>query len=284
MMAGGKDDCPSIHSVILRGAALLVPRGRRAEWLSEWKSELWYVMQESDCVPQNLSSDSKSLIFCLGAFKDAIWIRRNDRNPDPPEYFWLQSPLVCLSFLAAIAVVAMSFFFRSSGPYSAIVRAGQYRAFIPANLVLAAIAFLVLPVTTSFALGEFPSASHSPARIKRFRRTFFLGIKFALILSIVSCATLDFAPIIIFPQVALAGYLLAFRWALIDQRRRCPVCLRLLTSAARIGQPGQILLESYGIEYVCIKGHGSLQVPEILTTYSTQRWVDLDSSCADLSS
>jgi hypothetical protein len=33
----------TMHLAILRGAALLVPCQQRAEWLSEWRSELWYV-------------------------------------------------------------------------------------------------------------------------------------------------------------------------------------------------------------------------------------------------
>jgi hypothetical protein len=80
-------------------------------------------------------------------------------------------------------------------------------------------------------------------------------------------------------QVSLVGYILAFRWAIIDQRLRCPVCLRLLTNPIRIGQPSQTFLSWYGIELMCVRGHGLLHVPEFRTScYSTQRWLYLDPS------
>jgi hypothetical protein len=42
-------DCFSLHLphlMILRSAALLVPRPQRTEWLAEWSAELWYVLQQ----------------------------------------------------------------------------------------------------------------------------------------------------------------------------------------------------------------------------------------------
>jgi len=38
----------------------------------------------------------------------------------------------------------------------------------------------------------------------------------------------------------------------------------------------------YGTEFLCLKGHGLLHVPEIPTTYNTQRWMDLDASWGSL--
>ena len=56
---------------ILRTAALLVPGESRAEWLAEWRSELWYV-------------HGNTAAFCAGAFRDALWVRRNRRGPACP--------------------------------------------------------------------------------------------------------------------------------------------------------------------------------------------------------
>jgi len=73
--------------------------------------------------------------------------------------------------------------------------------------------------------------------------------------------------------------LFSFRWALRDQRRRCPVCLRLLTHPARVGHASRSFLAWHGTEFMCGKGHGLLHVPEMATTwFSTQRWLCLDSS------
>jgi len=144
------------------------------------------------------------------------------------------------------------------------------------NLHALLISVLVLPAITSLRLGEYPENSHSPPLPTRLRRWFFFAIKIALIIQILSCAAVSLK--LIQPYV-WAVYLLAFRWALIDQRQRCPVCLRLLTNPTRIGGASQTFLEWYGIELMCAKGHGLLYVPEIPTScYSTQRWLYLDPS------
>ena len=73
--------------------------------------------------------------------------------------------------------------------------------------------------------------------------------------------------------------LFGFRWALKDQRRRCPVCLCMLTSPARVGEPSRSFLGWNGTELICSDGHGLLHVPELPTSwFGTQRWLYLDPS------
>jgi hypothetical protein len=73
--------------------------------------------------------------------------------------------------------------------------------------------------------------------------------------------------------------LFGLRWALRDQRERCPVCLGKLTHPARVGQPSRNFLSWNGTELICVGGHGLLHVPEIPTSwFSTQRWMYLDPS------
>ena len=77
--------------------------------------------------------------------------------------------------------------------------------------------------------------------------------------------------------------ILAFRWILIDQRRRCPVCLRLLSEPVRVGQASMSFLGWSGTELMCARGHGLLHVPEFPTSwFSTQRWLYLDASWSGL--
>ena len=81
----------------------------------------------------------------------------------------------------------------------------------------------------------------------------------------------------------IVSSVVAMRWALADQRRRCPVCLRVLSNPTRIGGPSHVFLEWYGTELICVQGHGLLYVPEIPTScYSTQRWQYLDPSWSTL--
>jgi hypothetical protein len=76
-------------------------------------------------------------------------------------------------------------------------------------------------------------------------------------------------PILVFP----------FRWLLLDQKHRCPICLRRLTEPVRIGIASSTFLEWYGAESTCPRGHGLLHSPEFSASYSgTQRWLNLDSS------
>src|SRR2546422_7504010 len=103
------------------------------------------------------------------------------------------------------------------------------RQLILAHLLMLIVAFVILPATTSLALGEYPAGRHSPPRATRLRRWIFLAIKFPLLILIVFCGSLDLASIAstqIQPHGLLVGYVLAFRWALMDQRKRSPVCLR----------------------------------------------------------
>ncbi len=151
------------------------------------------------------------------------------------------------------------------------------------------LALLALPATTSLPLGEYPDHSNEVPWTTRVRRWAFLVVKFLLIVPIVYFAALDVAysssamPVGSSEMVELFvgfwGLLFAFRWALRDQRKRCPVCLRTLTNPARVGQFSRNFLAWSGTELVCLSGHGLLHVPDIPTSwFSSQRWLYLDSS------
>jgi hypothetical protein len=110
-------------------------------------------------------------------------------------------------------------------------------------------------------------------------RWVFLAVKMALVVASALCATLALGSIA--PPLAgcamLLGPLFGFRWALMDQRERCPVCLRLLSNPTRIGDPSQYFLGWYGTELVCSHGHGFLYIPGTSTSWGeAQRWHYLD--------
>ena len=154
---------------------------------------------------------------------------------------------------------------------------------IEVHLLILAMALLILSATTSFHLGEYPALARRP----RFRRWLFLGAKVGLVVPVVIFGSLSLAPLLgkagLQPHATLIGHILALRWVLTDQRRRCPVCLRLLTNPVRIGQASQTFLEWYGTELICAHGHGLLHVPEIPTiSFRTQRWLAMDPSWQSL--
>lgn len=161
-------------------------------------------------------------------------------------------------------------------------------------LFTALLALLALPATTSLSLGEYPPQRHPSTGIgSRLRRWLFLLGKLTLLLPTVYFASLDLAHAA--PDLSFAHQqviqivssftlaLFALRWMLHDQRRRCPVCLSLLTRPARVGQPSRNFLDWNGTELICAGGHGLLHVPELPTSwFHTQRWLYLDPSWSSL--
>ena len=152
---------------------------------------------------------------------------------------------------------------------------------LAAYLMITLFSLLLVSASTTLSLGEYPAN-----RAMRWRRWMFFGVKIALLLPIVLCGSLDLASPFaegLQPHGLIIGTVVAMRWALSDQRRRCPVCLRVLSNPTRIGGPSHVFLEWYGTELICGQGHGLLYVPEIPTScYSTQRWQNLDASWSTL--
>ena len=164
----------------------------------------------------------------------------------------------------------------------------------PQRLFLFALllALLALPATTSLPLGEYPVQGSRISRSLRIRRWMFLSLKFGLLLPTLcfGAVTLAYAfpvdptnSLYIQLTVSFLVGLFGFRWALSDQRHRCPVCLSTLTSPARVGEPSRNFLGWNGTELICTEGHGLLHVPELPTSwFGTQRWLYLDSSWSSL--
>jgi hypothetical protein len=120
------------------------------------------------------------------------------------------------------------------------------------------------------------------------RRGLFLAAKALLVLPILLFGSLDLTSLggslsPLFFDVVVFGSLFAVRWILADQRKRCPVCLRLLANPVRIGESSRILLEWHGTELMCLRGHGMLYVQEWPAIWSgQQRWMGLGTSWGGL--
>ena len=96
---GGDVSRAWLQEGILRGALLLVPAGQRREWMADWRSELWYI------------PGRERTPFCLGAFRDAWWLRRNQST----RAAFLESPGGCLAFLAGAGGIEQPGFGLASG-------------------------------------------------------------------------------------------------------------------------------------------------------------------------
>jgi len=95
---------------LLRGASLLVPRMQRAEWWREWRGELWHVRQACGSL-NGISSRGESEVtaFCLGAFQDALCIRRSGGQSRLPFAEMDGTPRQCLLILASILAAGYAF-------------------------------------------------------------------------------------------------------------------------------------------------------------------------------
>ena len=151
------------------------------------------------------------------------------------------------------------------------------------------LALVALPAVSSVSLGETHLTAHRPSSQESIRRFFFLGSKFVLIAGIglfasfdfAYCYTSSFSPTAECLQLisCFAICLMGFRWALADQRHRCPVCLRRVTNPASVGLASRTFLGWNGTEMICMGGHTLLHVPSLPTSwFSDQRWLYLDSS------
>jgi hypothetical protein len=250
---------------ILRAASLLAPSAHRDAWMEEWRTELWYVPPDA------------AARFCLGAFSDAFWLRRNQTGAARPNRNYLESPVRCLALLAAGAIASIFFALRLAQmlPFPQDQRgADKVGAFVSMLFLY------LLPAAISLVVG----GSRPTPSARRLRGGIFLALKIIFVLPILQCTTLF---VIICAPFASLGIILLnialFRWIFLDQRRRCPVCLRLLTQPVRIGNPSQTFLEWYGAESVCSRGHGLLHDPDLVATYAAKaQWLKLDRSWSGL--
>lgn len=148
---------------------------------------------------------------------------------------------------------------------------------------------LALPAITSVSLGQFSVSSHQPPWPKRILRWAYLSAKLLLLLPIANFASLDVAYCHASQHSSASEYvqlsvcflicLFGFRWALLDQRQRCPVCLRRVAHPAQVGLASRTFLAWNGTELMCTGGHTLLHVPGLPTSwFATQRWLYLDAS------
>lgn len=260
-----------LQIAILRNAALLVPASERAEWFSEWKAELWYV-------------ERGATAFCFGSFRDALWLRSNSFCTRRILSF--DSPLRCVLFLATLALLSSLFAFGlpARNPLLLLCSPSAIKHFAFECFWLYLESLLVLLALNPLTLGEYPASRSAPSLVIRLRRWLFLGGKLYLLVPIPLFVCIALLPIFpLAPWILFFGWIFGFRWILADQRKRCPVCLHLLSNSTPVGNPAQLVFGSYGTELECARGHGSLYVPNIPTSLcSSQRWQYLDPSSASL--
>jgi hypothetical protein len=262
-----------LQHTVLRAASLLAPGDQRSEWIKEWRSELWYIPRR------------QAMVFSLGAFRDALWLRRNNLSPATRPRIHLESPLRCLAVLSILAAVSIFIAVRLLAP----ALEPSWPPLSARNLLGACVRMLLLSclfLPGTLAVWRPPASRHPMLWRSRLRRGIFLALKIALVQVMMLCG---FILLILGPlgRFAALGFNVAFilvlRWVITDQQQRCPVCLRLLTAPVRIGTASRTFLEWYGAESTCSRGHGLLHVSETASSFKRRpQWLSLDDSWKDL--
>jgi hypothetical protein len=258
---------------VLRAASLLAPGDQRDEWIKEWRSELWYI------------SRRRAVLFSLGAFRDALWLRRNNLSPATRPRIRLDSPLHCLAFLAILAAASIFMVIRLLAPALESVWPLTVRNLSGTCIRMLLLSCLFLPGT--LAVWRLPASRQPMAWRSRLRQGIFLALKIALVQLMMLCGFILL--ILILPLGGFGGLgfpvasILVLRWVISDQQQRCPVCLRLLTAPVRIGTASRTFLEWYGAESTCSRGHGLLHISENASSFSRRpQWLSLDDSWSGL--
>lgn len=194
-------------------------------------------------------------------------------------------------FLMGVPQISIKSFAPHSAPDDLVgialggVLPGAWDAFWFAILV----AFLALPAVLPVSLHGASLSLHAVSPVRRVLCWSFFAAKIALLLAIAYCTAIDLAygfiaidslkAIYIEMAVAFLIALAGLRWAIVDQRRRCPVCLRRVAHPARVGQFSRTFLAWNGTELVCMGGHTLLHVPALPTSwFAAPRWMFLDPS------
>lgn len=247
-----------LHTRILRGAALIVPASGRAEWLAEWNAELWYVQHDATA-------------FCLGSFRDALWLRFESFSVR--RAFNLDSPARCVLLLVGLSVLALSLVPPPRSLWLHAWSAPDAKRFLATLLWMYLESLLVVVATVPLRFTEYTAKDRAPSVFIRLRGWVFVAIKLALLPPIMFLVTFALVPIFpAAPLLLLVGLIFGFRWALADQRRRCPICLHFLTNPIEIGSPAHMFVRPHGTELSCARGHGSLYVPSAVTSWAVQKW------------
>jgi hypothetical protein len=234
---------------------MVTPFEQRSEWLREWRAELWHVPAEG------------AVGFALGSFRDALWLRRNRSCSVPRDRLHPESPWACLALLALLAPAG----FATALWLASMLRHRAAYWNWGALDVMAACLF-TLAVSCALLLRV---ASHAGLR-----RVAFLLVQAALIQPwMVSAALLGILAAPAGPLAAASAWVVLLRWVYADQRKRCPVCLHLLSGEVRVGDSSRTFLDWHGAESLCARGHGRLEESESPSSYRDRtRWLRFDES------
>jgi len=275
----------------------LVPGTLRSEWRSRWRTRVrdWWVLVERGELVGRAAAEARYL--WLEALSQALWLRFSKRRLRR----WIRGPAFPMAaaavILAITAVLSHGFWFTRTLLETARMmshRLPQLPLDSRREDMLVGHAF---PMAFAFLIGvALVVTEYRSLHCHGWRYGSFLAAKTAAILVVVPLLWIETGAAIrgciarggeppllaglVFTLIFMAVFGLALWWTVIDQRRRCPVCLHLLGMPVSMGSWASVF-EPAGAELVCESGHGSLSVAANEIGESDQ-WIRLDASWSDL--
>ncbi len=281
--------------MILQCAVLLVPACNRTEWLAEWTGELAHVSRQNR---GRTSLRFTPLAFSFGALFDAVWLRWDHLQavglPKVRCAAWIRCLGILFGLLLSTWACSHLDVAFTQAPFRDLydVRVDDSMTSVILQIL---IAICALPAVTSLERTRVSQGE----RMKAPGFWAFLLLKASAVITACHylglCAThlaeslsiLGGSPAIyrairdgLTPLqflTTVASCLYGLRWTLVDQRRRCPVCLEVLGSRSSRGPQARMFLTWSRSEEICPSGHGLMVVPEFATSwFSAQTWHQLE--------
>ncbi|MGC4051818.1 MAG: hypothetical protein QM757_20940 [Paludibaculum sp.] len=291
---------PIVYRILLRLASFLCPAHARPAWRKQWESGLrdWWILAERG----ELTNEASALAarYCRGAWADALELRfRREQILHALRGPWF--PIIC----SAAIIVMTGALSRGFQVVRRVVELARQAQPLPVTLrphihydprgdiVAAYLAPLALALMIAAMLLLI---SRPPVRqsgwwywIHLLVKTVFVQLAIVVLWfeggaglrSVIRSEALRvLGGGLVLGIVFIALFGAATRWCINDQRRRCPVCLRLLDMPVSVGSWGSVF-EPATTEFLCAGGHGSLSLSERDNT-GPDRWTTLDASWREL--
>jgi hypothetical protein len=290
---------PARPPVVMRGtirvASWIVPKLARSAWRARWESGLenWWVLVERGELISGATAQIARTIRV--AFKDAFWLRFNKAYLE----YWVRGP-ACLMACAGVAlllIAALTSGFRITRALIDIAVGHPGPRILSFEGPAGTLIVYTLPIVFALAAGAVLVAiGRLSVHGYGCRYWSFLAAKTIFVMVFISLLWIEGGTAIrrLMPEgytrvlvggigltVAFVfGFACALDWSFDDQRRRCPVCLRLLTMPVTVGSWASVF-EPAVTELLCDEGHGRLCLSEN-ETGQPDRWTALDASWRDL--
>ncbi len=279
----------ALRCLITASSWIAHPRERQ-QWRFHVEAEVraWWELVERGELTTRSAPEVITRVWQIAA--TVLWSRVNSdwilRFVRGPQFLFA----VCGVSLATLAAISNGF--SATRTVAAIIYntlAGTPSALISSETVFV----FVTPLGFALLIGLLLIASRWPTlHGASWRYWPFLATKIAMVLVSVPLFWIELSAMVrarmlgfpcqklvtgfLFRLLFITVYVLALRWCMRDQQRRCAICLARLSLPVSIGTCASVF-EPATVEFVCLQGHGTLSVPQI-ETGEPSRWTSFDAS------